>query len=154
MMKRDSNRHPALPRNLILPRTELIYLPVTPEVARAVEQAVQTTLTGAVPASVPPVRRSAAGRAILHASGVSLPGVQGMRSRVCRRGSPEETALRMSKEAVSVGQKPDEGRTVAAPEIPPEMPQQREMPSGTPDGAVQMVVNQPILRSREKNGLA
>ncbi len=152
-MKRDSNRHPALPRNLILPRTELVYLPVTPEVARAVEQAVQTTLTGAVPASAPPVRRSAAGRAILHASGVSLPGVQGMRSRVCRRGSPPETTLRMSKEAVSVGQQPDASRTPAASEIPPEPLQQREMSSAASDGAVKPVVNQPILRSREKNGL-
>lgn len=36
-MKKKPNAHADVPRNLIFPRAELVYLPVTPEVARAVE---------------------------------------------------------------------------------------------------------------------
>ena len=40
-MKKKPNARAEMPRNLIFPRAELVYLPVTPEVARAVENAVQ-----------------------------------------------------------------------------------------------------------------
>ena len=75
-MKKKPNARAEMPRNLIFPRAELVYLPVTPEVARAVENAVQMSLDA--PLNAPNPRRSAAGRAILHARGVSLPGVEGM----------------------------------------------------------------------------
>ena len=64
-MKKQPNARAEMPRNLIFPRAELVYLPVTPEVARAVENAVQMTLDA--PLNAPNPRRSAAGRAILHA---------------------------------------------------------------------------------------
>lgn len=80
-MKHEPNGRAKMPQNLLLPRAELVYLPVTPEVARAVENAVQQTL-----AAPCPQRRSAAGRAVLHAKGVSLPGVAGMNRGVrCHR---------------------------------------------------------------------
>ena len=66
-MKKKPNAHADVPRNLIFPRAELVYLPVTPEVARAVENAVQMTLDAPLNALNP--RRSAAGRAVLHARG-------------------------------------------------------------------------------------
>ncbi len=91
-MKHEHDRR-TTPRNLVIPRTELVYLPVTPEVARAVEQAMQTTLAGTLtpPQQTPPKKRSAAGKAILHARGVSLPGVQGMNRGVRRYRKPMET---------------------------------------------------------------
>lgn len=91
-MKHEHDRR-TTPRNLVIPRTELVYLPVTPEVARAVEQAMQTTLAGTLtpPQQTPPKKRSAAGKAILHARGVSLPGVQGMNRGVRRYRRPPET---------------------------------------------------------------
>ena len=45
-MKKKPNARAEMPRNLIFPRAELVYLPVTPEVARAVENAVQMSLLG------------------------------------------------------------------------------------------------------------
>lgn len=91
-MKHEHDRR-TTPRNLVIPRTELVYLPVTPEVARAVEQAMQTTLAGTLtpPQQTLPQKRSAAGKAILHARGVSLPGVQGMNRGVRRYRKPMET---------------------------------------------------------------
>ena len=83
-MKKKPNAHADVPRNLIFPRAELVYLPVTPEVARAVENAVQMSLDA--PLNAPNPRRSAAGRAVLHARGVSLPGVEGMNRGIrCHR---------------------------------------------------------------------
>ena len=83
-MKKKPNARADVPRNLIFPRAELVYLPVTPEVARAVENAVQMSLDA--PLNAPNPRRSAAGRAILHARGVSLPGVEGMNRGIrCHR---------------------------------------------------------------------
>ena len=61
-MKKKPNARAEMPRNLIFPRAELVYLPVTPEVARAVENAVQMSLDA--PLNAPNPRRSAAGRAI------------------------------------------------------------------------------------------
>ena len=43
-MKKKPNARAEMPRNLIFPRAELVYLPVSPEVARAVENAVQMSL--------------------------------------------------------------------------------------------------------------
>lgn len=57
-MKKKPNAHADVPRNLIFPRAELVYLPVTPEVARAVENAVQMSLDA--PLNAPNPRRSAA----------------------------------------------------------------------------------------------
>lgn len=85
-MKNEPNGRAKMPQNLLLPRAELVYLPVTPEVARAVENAVQRTLES--PRSQ---RRSAAGRAVLYAKGVSLPGVTGM-NRGIRRHRPAQNA--------------------------------------------------------------
>ena len=85
-MKNEPNGRAKMLQNLLLPRAELVYLPVTPEVARAVENAVQRTLES--PRSQ---RRSAAGRAVLHAKGVSLPGVTGM-NRGIRRYRPAQNA--------------------------------------------------------------
>lgn len=101
-MKNEPNGRAKMPRNLIFPRTELVYLPVTPEVARAVETAVQMSLDNAE--QCPRQRRSAAGRAILHARGVSLPGVEGMNRGVrCHRPVQTTTAsVTLTKEAVSV----------------------------------------------------
>ena len=108
-MKKKPNAHADVPRNLIFPRAELVYLPVTPEVARAVENAVQMSLDA--PLNAPNPRRSAAGRAILHARGVSLPGVEGMNRGIrCHRPVP------LTKEAMSVTAESSETRET--PETP------------------------------------
>lgn len=102
-MKHEHDRR-TTPRNLVIPRTELVYLPVTPEVARAVEQAMQTTLAGTLtPPDVPPQKRSAAGRAILHARGVSLPGVLGMNRGVRRYRRPLEEPVVQMPERETIG---------------------------------------------------
>lgn len=54
-MKKKPNARAEMPRNLIFPRAELVYLPVTPEVARAVENAVQMSLDA--PLNAPNPRR-------------------------------------------------------------------------------------------------
>ena len=61
-MKKKPNAHADVPRNLIFPRAELVYLPVTPEVARAVENAVQMTLDAPLNAPNPRRRFRRAGR--------------------------------------------------------------------------------------------
>lgn len=100
-MKKKPNARADVPRNLIFPRAELVYLPVTPEVARAVENAVQMSLD--VPLNAPNPRRSAAGRAILHARGVSLPGVEGMNRGIrCHRPVQVTNGVPLTKDAVSV----------------------------------------------------
>lgn len=101
-MKNEPNGRAQMPRNLIFPRTELVYLPVTPEVARAVETAVQMSMDNA--GQCPGQRRSAAGRAVLHARGVSLPGVEGMNRGVrCHRPVQTTTSsVTLTKDAVSV----------------------------------------------------
>lgn len=101
-MKNEPNGRAKMPQNLLLPRAELVYLPVTPEVARAVENAVQRTLE-----SPCAQRRSAAGRAVLHAKGVSLPGVAGMNHGTrCHRPAQNVTGASMTKDAVSITPEP------------------------------------------------
>lgn len=100
-MKKKPNARADVPRNLIFPRAELVYLPVTPEVARAVESAVQMSLDA--PLNAPNPRRSAAGRAILHARGVSLPGVEGMNRGIrCHRPVQVTNGVPLTNDAVSV----------------------------------------------------
>ena len=100
-MKKKPNAHADVPRNLIFPRAELVYLPVTPEVARAVENAVQMSLDA--PLNAPNPRRSAAGRAVLHARGVSLPGVEGMNRGIrCHRPVQMTNGVPLTKETMSV----------------------------------------------------
>lgn len=100
-MKKKPNVRADVPRNLIFPRAELVYLPVTPEVARAVENAVQMSLDA--PLNAPNPRRSAAGRAILHARGVSLPGVEGMNRGIrCHRPVQVTNGVPLTNDAVSV----------------------------------------------------
>ena len=100
-MKKKPTARADVPRNLIFPRAELVYLPVTPEVARAVENAVQMSLD--VPLNAPNPRRSAAGRAILHARGVSLPGVEGMNRGIrCHRPVQVTNGVPLTNDAVSV----------------------------------------------------
>ena len=121
-MKNEPNGRAQMPRNLIFPRTELVYLPVTPEVARAVETAVQMSMDNA--GQSPRQRRSAAGRAVLHARGVSLPGVEGM-NRGVRCYQPVQVAgsVSLTKEAVSVtAELPAERETPAAPLTPVTQP--------------------------------
>ena len=87
-MKKKPNARAEMPRNLIFPRTELVYLPVTPEVARAVENAVQMSLDA--PLNAPNPRRSAAGSRTLFRS----EGRHGRESAVyahagCRAGTSD-----------------------------------------------------------------
>ncbi len=71
-MKKKPNARADVPRNLIFPRAELVYLPVTPEVARAVEKTpMQMSLDA--PNNAPNPRRSAAGRAILQRAACRFP---------------------------------------------------------------------------------
>lgn len=114
-MKKKPNARAEMPRNLIFPRAELVYLPVTPEVARAVENAVQMTLD--VPLNAPNPRRSAAGRAILHARGVSLPGVEGMNRGIrCHRPVQMTNGVPLTKKTMSVTAESSETRET--PETP------------------------------------
>ena len=114
-MKKKPNARADVPRNLIFPRAELVYLPVTPEVARAVENAVQMTLD----APLNP-RRSAAGRAILHARGVSLPGVEGMNRGIrCHRPVQVTNGVPLTKEAMSVTAESSETREKLETPLPP-----------------------------------
>lgn len=114
-MKKKPNAHADVPRNLIFPRAELVYLPVTPEVARAVENAVQMTLD--VPLNAPNPRRSAAGRAVLHARGVSLPGVEGMNRGIrCHRPVQMTNGVPLTKKTMSVTAESSETRET--PETP------------------------------------
>ena len=114
-MKKKPNARAEMPRNLIFPRAELVYLPVTPEVARAVENAVQMSLDAQLNAPNP--RRSAAGRAILHARGVSLPGVEGMNRGIrCHRPVQMTNGVPLTKKTMSVTAESSETRET--PETP------------------------------------
>lgn len=62
--------------NLLVPRPDLVFIPVTPQVAEAVETAVRETLIQSEEGS--PRRGSVAGRSVLKARGVTLPGVSRM----------------------------------------------------------------------------
>lgn len=117
-MKKKPNARADVPRNLIFPRAELVYLPVTPEVARAVENAVQMSLDA--PLNAPNPRRSAAGRAILHARGVSLPGVEGMNRGIrCHRPVQVTNGVPLTKEAMSVTAESSETRETPDAPLPP-----------------------------------
>ncbi len=117
-MKKKPNARAEMPRNLIFPRAELVYLPVTPEVARAVENAVQMSLDAPLNALNP--RRSAAGRAVLHARGVSLPGVEGMNRGIrCHRPVQMTNGVPPTKEAMSVTAESSETRETPEAPLPP-----------------------------------
>lgn len=120
-MKKKQNARADVPRNLIFPRTELVYLPVTPEVARAVETAVQMSLDA--PINAPTQRRSAAGRAVLHARGVSLPGVEGMNRGVrCHQPVQVTSGVLLTKDAVSVTAESTASESANAPLTPVTQP--------------------------------
>ena len=61
-MKKKPNARAEMPRNLIFPRAELVYLPVTPEVARAVENAVQKLYHGEYRVILPEEKQSENGQ--------------------------------------------------------------------------------------------
>lgn len=76
-MKKKPNARAEMPRNLIFPRAELVYLPVTPEVARAVENAVQMSLDAPLNAPNPRRKRRPDAPSCTRAA-CRFPGVEGL----------------------------------------------------------------------------
>ena len=70
--------------------------------------------------AAPNPRRSAAGRAILHARGVSLPGVEGMNRGIrCHRPVQVTNGVPLTKEAMSVTAESSETREMPDAPLPP-----------------------------------